>query len=203
MRGVDVRREWRYIDLLISCEKPPFVVAIENKIDSGEHDRQLERYEETVVKGSEFAGVKSLLVFLTPEGDDPSDKHWVSYSYADLYQAFSRACKVNAGAIGGDVAVFIHHYLNLIGNQFMENEDLDKLCRQIYNNHHRALDPDLGACRLTRIRVAGSHRAMDQGAACASGSIYGPPRRKWSSFPQHGTRCCRRWARATSQIAGW
>ncbi len=140
LRGVDVRREWRNIDLLISCEEPRFVLAIENKIDSGEHDEQLERYKDAVVKGSEFAGIKSLLVFLTPKGDIPSDKDWVSYSYADLHQAFTRACKVNAGAIGADVAVFLHHYLDLIGNQFMEDEDLDKLCRQIYSNHRQALD---------------------------------------------------------------
>ena len=89
LRGVDVRREWGNIDLLISCEEPRFVLAIENKIDSGEHDRQLERYKGTVVKGREFSGVRSLLVFLTPKGDIPSDKDWVSYSCADLHRAFT------------------------------------------------------------------------------------------------------------------
>ena len=84
----------RYIDLLISCEEPRFVIAIENKIDSGEHDDQLQRYKGTVA--SDFPGVKSLFVFLSPQGDDPSDEDWVSYSYAALYQAFIRARTVNA-----------------------------------------------------------------------------------------------------------
>lgn len=138
LRGVEVRREWRNIDLLIRCEEPPFVIAIENKIDSGERANQLQRYKDAVA--SEFPGIKSLFVFLTPEGDNPSDDDWVSYSYADLHQAFTRARKVNAGAIGADVAVFLDHYLGLIGNRFMENADLDKLCRQIHINHRQALD---------------------------------------------------------------
>jgi hypothetical protein len=79
-------------------------------------------------------------VFLTPEGDEASGDDWVSYSYADLHKTFTRTRKANAGAIGGDVAVFLDHYLSLIGNRFMENEQITKLCRQIYSNHRRALD---------------------------------------------------------------
>jgi PD-(D/E)XK nuclease superfamily protein len=138
LQGVDIRREWRNIDLLITCDDPSFVIAIENKVDSGEHSDQLQRYEDTIA--AEFRDTKRLFVFLTPDGDDATDEDWVSYSYADLHRTFSRTRKASAGAIGGDVAVFLDHYLSLIGNRFMENEDLDKLCRQIYSNHRRALD---------------------------------------------------------------
>src|SRR5438093_10084008 len=31
LRGVVIKREWEQIDLLISCQLPPFVIAIENK----------------------------------------------------------------------------------------------------------------------------------------------------------------------------
>lgn len=48
LRGVSVRREWRHIDLLITCEEPPFVVAVENKVGSHEHSGQLSRYEKTM-----------------------------------------------------------------------------------------------------------------------------------------------------------
>jgi len=156
LRGVEVRRELRHIDLLISCEKPRFVIAVENKIDSGEHDDQLQRYKDTVASGS--PGVKSLFVFLTPQGDDPSDEDWVSYSYADLYQAFIRARTVNARAIGGDVAVFLDHYLNLIGNRFMENPEIDKLCQQIYDNHRQALGLIMARCGSPSSELVGRIR---------------------------------------------
>ncbi len=37
LRGVEIQREWKHIDILITCQEPRFVIAIENKIDSGEH----------------------------------------------------------------------------------------------------------------------------------------------------------------------
>lgn len=138
LQGVEIRREWRNIDLLLTCDEPNFAIAIENKIDSGEHSNQLQRYEDTIAV--ELPKARRLFVFLTPEGDEASDPDWVTYSYADLHQVFTRTRKANAGAIGSDVAVFLDHYLSLIGNRFMENEDIDKLCRQIYSNHRRALD---------------------------------------------------------------
>lgn len=138
LQGLEIRREWHNIDILVTCDEPRFVIAVENKIDSGEHSNQLQRYEATVAHA--FPDSKTLFVFLTPEGDEATDEDWVTYSYADVHQVFSRTRKANAGAIGGDVAVFLEQYLSLIGNRFMENVELDKLCRQIYANHRRALD---------------------------------------------------------------
>lgn len=138
LQGVQIRREWRNIDILITCEEPRFVIAIENKVDSGERTGQLQKYEDIVA--ASYPGVRSLFVFLTPEGDDASDEDWVTYSYAQLYQVLCRTRRANKGSIGGDVAVFLEHYLSLIGDRFMENEDIDKLCRQIYSNHRRALE---------------------------------------------------------------
>jgi hypothetical protein len=37
LRGVEVMREWRNIDLLVTFKEPRFAIAIENKIDSREH----------------------------------------------------------------------------------------------------------------------------------------------------------------------
>lgn len=140
LRGVDVRREWKNIDLLVTCEEPGFVVAVENKIDSGEHDDQLERYRNTIANDFQLQKRKRLLVFLALKGGRPSDGDWVPYSYKELYGALSRARNVNIASIGADVGVFLNHYLALIGDRFMENEELDKLCRKIYTNHRQALE---------------------------------------------------------------
>lgn len=138
LRGVQVRREWRRIDLAVTCESPSFVVVVENKIDAGEHSNQLERYETIVA--AELPNVPTLFVLLTPGGESATRERWVTYSYADLHRCLSRTHRASAGAIGGDVGVFLDHYLNLIGNRFMENEEIDRLCRQIYSTHRRALD---------------------------------------------------------------
>jgi hypothetical protein len=138
LQRVEVRREWKNIDLLFVSDSPLLVVAIENKVDSSERDGQLQRYEETVMRA--FPNHKPLYVFLTPDGDEASDDNWITYSYADLHRTLARTRRVNAGSVGSDVGTFLDHYLSLIGSRFMENEELDRLCRQIYVNHRRAID---------------------------------------------------------------
>jgi hypothetical protein len=44
LRGVEIRREWKHIDLLVACLEPRFIVVVENKVGSREHSDQLGRY---------------------------------------------------------------------------------------------------------------------------------------------------------------
>ncbi len=143
LRGTEVHREWPRrstdrIDLLIVCQHPRIVVVIENKVDSDEHTNQLARYE-TVVR-ERFPGHKPLFVLLSPAGEEASDEDWVAYSYADVHRVFARLRRQSSGSMGADVAVFLEHYLSLIGSRFVQDMELDELCQKIYRNHKRALD---------------------------------------------------------------
>jgi PD-(D/E)XK nuclease superfamily len=140
LRGVEIRREWRNIDLLIRCDQPPFIVAVENKIRSGEHGNQLNRYQATI--RAEFRNVPSMYVFLTIEGDEPSDEakvDWVPYSYRDLHGVLERVRKANQTSIGDDVLAFLDHYLRLVRGRLMDDEEIVRLCQRIYKNHRQAL----------------------------------------------------------------
>jgi len=138
LRGVEVRREWEHIDILITCQQPPFVVAIENKVDAHEHSDQLRRYKEKVRQHHSEDG---LLVYLTPpDARDPTDSDWMPYSYADLFCVLTRVLATYRKAIGEDVLVFVDHYLSLIGTRFMNDDKIDELCRRIYTNHRQALE---------------------------------------------------------------
>ncbi len=138
LHGLEVRREWRNIDLLIKCDDPSFVIAIENKIDSGEHSEQLSRYKRTIAQ--EFPGRSALYVFLTREGDEPSDEEWCPTSYRDLHRILSRVAQSHGQSIGDDVRTFLEHYLRLIGSRFMDDPQIDDLCQTIYKNHRAAID---------------------------------------------------------------
>jgi hypothetical protein len=142
LRGIVVRREWEHIDLFISCQHPPFVIVIENKVDSKEHSDQLGRYKATMKH--HFPDHRPLYVYLTPEGEEPSEGEWVSYSYSHIYRVLNRVRTTYNNAIGEDVLVFLDHYLNLIGTRFMneteESKRIDDLCQRIYKNHRVALD---------------------------------------------------------------
>lgn len=138
LHGLEVRREWRHIDLLIKCDDPAFIIAIENKIDTGEHSEQLTRYRNTIAQ--EFPGHHAMYVFLTREGDEPSDDGWCPTSYRDLHRVLSRVAKTHSQNIGDDVRTFLDHYLRLIGSRFMDDPRIDELCQTIYKNHRAAID---------------------------------------------------------------
>ena len=138
LRGVELKREWRNIDLLITCKEPRFAIAIENKVDSAEHSDQLTRYRCTMK--DERGDHPCLFVYLTPEGDDPSGEDWTAYSYASLFAVLQRVRETHHNAIGDEVLVFLDHYLRLLEARFMPDQKLDELCRRIYHNHRQALD---------------------------------------------------------------
>ncbi|MBT9558505.1 MAG: PD-(D/E)XK nuclease family protein [Myxococcales bacterium] len=137
LRGVEVRREWKHIDLLITCREPAFVVAVENKVDSHEHSNQLARYRSIVLE--QFPSAPTMFIFLSPGAEPPSDGAWVHYGYADIHRVLTRVRAAYENSIGDDVLVFLDHYLSLIGARFMDDSKIDELCRRIYKNHRRAL----------------------------------------------------------------
>lgn len=136
--SAEVRREWRRIDLLIICKSKKFAVIIENKVDSGEHSNQLERYEQ--IAREELPGLKPFFVFLTPDGEAASDKDWVAYSCAQLHGVLRRVRDHAEQSFGPDVKIFLDHYLSLVSNHMMNDEQIDELCRNIYKRHKQAME---------------------------------------------------------------
>ncbi len=155
MRGVEIRREWRHIDILIKCSDPPFVLAIENKVDAGPHN-PFEQYQRAV--SDEFPAHEHMYVYLTPEGADLEEyDQWTPYSYRDIHDTVRRVYGANAASIGDDVRTFLDHYLNLIGSRFMNDPQIDELCQTIYKNHRQAIDlimERIGSPRAQLVGVA-------------------------------------------------
>jgi len=77
---VEILREWRNIDLLIRSDNRKFICIVENKITSREHSNQLIRYKDIVDK--EFSAFQKLFVYLTVEGDIPSESEYIPLSYS-------------------------------------------------------------------------------------------------------------------------
>lgn len=141
LRGIEVKREWQHIDLLIRGDDPAFVLAIENKVDSGEGDDQLNRYHKIVEHDPQLRGVPDKqYVFLTPVGDEPSNPAWTVYSYDRLHAVLDRVLRTHEGVLGEDVALFLRHYLRLVQSRFMNDPEIETLCREIYKNHRQAID---------------------------------------------------------------
>lgn len=132
-----VYREWKYIDLLLISDTEKFLIAIENKIGSHEHDHQLKRYRRTLE--TDYPHYKKMLLYLTPEGEDPSDcDNWDVLTYRDIAATLDELR--NAMDLAPDVSLVIGNYIDVIRRDIVEDEKLIEVCNKIYAKHKRALD---------------------------------------------------------------
>lgn len=134
--GFSIRREWCHIDILAVNEKEKYVLCVENKIFSGEHDDQLARYRSEVER--EFPAYRQRFVFLTPDRGNASESDWLVMGYGDVLDIIDRA--VRTSALAPEPAQFISEYMDAVRRNILGDEELERICAKIYMKHKSALD---------------------------------------------------------------
>lgn len=133
----ELRREYNWIDILAVSKENKFVLCLENKIDSGEHDDQLNRYRNTVTES--FQGYRAMYVYLTPDGVAASDPdNWYALSYKDLLIIIENACK--SKNLTPEAELLINNYIDAVRRDIVGDEKLREICAEIYSKHKHALD---------------------------------------------------------------
>ena len=133
----NVYREWKNIDILLVSDEEKFIIAIENKIGSAEHDNQLWRYRNTLAE--DYHGYEKMLIFLTPEGDEPSDRdNWDVLSYAAIADILSRLTEEKE--LHDGARLMIENFIDVIRRDIVEDQKLIEVCNKIYAKHKKALD---------------------------------------------------------------
>ena len=138
LSGAAVVREWQNIDILIRDEANRFVVLIENKVNSGEHDNQLVRYYKCVEQ--EYQGWNVVAVYLTLEKEDPSDERYAPLGYDQVCQVLQNVSALLEGTLNPDVRLMLEHYADMLRRHILSDSDVFKLCSRIYSKHKQALD---------------------------------------------------------------
>ncbi|MDZ8056378.1 MAG: PD-(D/E)XK nuclease family protein [Aulosira sp. ZfuVER01] len=139
LTDAEVKREWQNIDIFIHSSSNKLVCAIENKVDSGEHSDQLERYRKIIE--NQYSNYRKILIYLTPKGNQPSDENWRIYKYSNVVELIDNICTSYKSTLGGDVSTLLTHYSTLIKRHIiMSDSELAELCRKIYSKHKQALD---------------------------------------------------------------
>ena len=132
-----IQREWRNIDILAVSSNEKFVLCIENKIDSGEHDNQLNRYRKIVE--DTYPDYGKMYIFLSPEGVEASEPdYWCSMSYQDVLGIIENARRKTK--LLPDVELLINNYIDAIRRDIVGDERLVQICAEIYAKHKKALD---------------------------------------------------------------
>lgn len=132
-----VFREWKNIDILVVSENEKFVICIENKIFSKEHDNQLQRYMKDVE--DTYQNFKKIFIYLSPEGADASaPEFWCSMSYSDVLEIIEKSKKKHR--LSAEATFLIDNYIDAIRRDIVEDKKLAQICAEIYTKHQKALD---------------------------------------------------------------
>lgn len=147
IENTNVRREVAVkngrIDILIELEitkekTQKLIIAIENKVDTGEHDNQLDKYREFLY-GEKYMTYKKIMLYLSPDKTLPHDDAWIAIDYEFIYAVLSRVDTENAD---NTVKTLVHDYMSKIRSEFKMSID-DELKRQataIYKKNRKVLD---------------------------------------------------------------
>lgn len=135
---VEIRREWQNLDILILDDAHKLVVVIENKIGTTEHDDQLARYRDLVART--YPKHAFLGLYLTPEGDVPTDEAYLAVSYKLVRDVVEELAKNRASTLGPDVRVLMTHYAAMLGRHVVMDSEIAELARRIYDKHKDAID---------------------------------------------------------------
>ncbi len=142
LADIEVRREWRHIDVLVISHGGRWALLIENKIRAKEAVRQLRKYREAIA--DEMPDFKVIPVFLTLQGDDPSDdgatSGFVPFSHISVLKILDAVARRNESRIPADAAVILRHYMESLRRLTMQDSELIELCKTIYRRHRDALD---------------------------------------------------------------
>jgi hypothetical protein len=136
--NVEIRREWRDIDLLIITKQ--FVVCIENKMWSEEHSNQLQRYKNTVDRY--FPLHDKVFVFLSPYGKESSEKEvYSTFSYGKINELIQQLLLTKKEELPQSVQSHLLDYQQLIQQNIMtKDDDVSKLAKRLYKEHYKLFD---------------------------------------------------------------
>ena len=137
-----VRREHRFIDLLLENEHHELAVIVENKVWTTDHSNQLERYHRIVEANHPVWRV--LGIYLTPFGLPPSREQdrekYLALGYGTVCTVLDGIVENRGVALSPGVRVAIEHYAGMVRRHIVGDPEVARLCREMYQKHKRALD---------------------------------------------------------------
>ncbi len=137
---VEVRREWQHIDILLLDEDHKLAVIVENKIWSGEHSDQLQRYYRIVEE--HHPGWRIVAVYLTPNGDAPSHESYLPMDYGLVCEVMDGLAEDRASVVNPDVKTLMTHYTDMLRRNIVGvgDSEVARLSSRIYRRHRHAIE---------------------------------------------------------------
>lgn len=134
-----IERETRNIDIFLHDDKNRLAVIIENKIDSDEHDNQLERY--WTESHDCYPDFQLFGIYLTPEGEKPEGSvDYVPFSYSAVGNLIEDILGSEKVTRTPAVDLALRHYVEMLRRDIVPGSELRQLCEAVYFRHRDVLD---------------------------------------------------------------
>ena len=127
----------RSVDIVISFLKEKCVIVIENKIYSGEGDKQLSDYYDGIESSSKFEGFEQKYVYLTLNGQKPSsiddNIHYKSMSYSSILEILEKIKTTRKNLRAQDI--FVNNYIDILKDKTVKVMNRVDDYLELYRNH--------------------------------------------------------------------
>ena len=138
----------RRTDIYIESQAAKIVLVIENKVFTTTHDEQLKEYGTELRNIDE--GWRGIFVYLTPEGDVPTDNgepnpDWCILSYSEILQIAKDILAAHSKEFRKKqfvrVKLLLEDYIEMVNFEILDkNREIYALCKQIRRDHADAIE---------------------------------------------------------------
>lgn len=150
---MEIKREYKNIDLIFLSKKNKFCMIIENKIYATEGGKQLEKYKR-IVEG-EYADYKhKLYIYLSLEDQNLSDfgrENYVQITYENIVKLLTQILNADQVHLVDQTRFVFEQYLKTLKSMLNQNDEIEILTKQLYAKYKPAFDLVFKYCAVDNL----------------------------------------------------
>lgn len=141
-KSIDVRFEYKNIDILLIDEKNKFVFIVENKVFAQESSEQLAKYKNIVAE--DFQDYQRVGIFLTIDGSLPDEastdgndnlQFYLVAWYEKIYIILQSILENENFSFSIESRLIVEHYVDLLlRRDIVTNNEIKMICEKIWTN---------------------------------------------------------------------
>jgi len=139
---LEIRREYKNIDLVFLSKKNQFCIVIENKIFATESKGQLKKYRNIIE--TEYPDFKHrIYIFLSlkdQEITDSEQEFYVQLNYSHIIKLIEQVISNQRIKLADKTKFVFEQYLQTLKSMLNKNEEIEKVAQQLYKKYKSAFD---------------------------------------------------------------
>ncbi|WP_313807826.1 PD-(D/E)XK nuclease family protein [Flavobacterium sp.] len=139
---LEIRREYKNIDLVFLSEKNQFCIVIENKIYATESNGQLKKYRDIIEK--EYPDFKhKIYIFLSLQEQQISESEqefYVQLNYEHIIKLIEQVISSQRLKLADKTKFVFEQYLQTLKSMLNKNEEIEKVAQKLYKKYKSAFD---------------------------------------------------------------